>query len=171
MLEWRLDPASSARVPQATDHDVVVIVVCSEGYSSSLAAASLQDLGLRNATDLIGGFQAWRDAGLPVTDRRRLSRVAAISRNAAGGGRERAVAVHGDDACGSPRGRIGTTTAPSDAAFAATGCGEQRGARAGEHEREHGFALRGDHGDVRRDAVRRRTLRRAADASTCRAAW
>jgi rhodanese-related sulfurtransferase len=68
VLEWRLDPASSARVPQATDHDVVVIVVCSEGYSSSLAAASLQDLGLRNATDLIGGFQAWRDAGLPVRD-------------------------------------------------------------------------------------------------------
>jgi rhodanese-related sulfurtransferase len=67
VLEWRLDPASSARVPQATDHDVVVILVCSEGYSSSLAAASLQDLGLRNATDLIGGFQAWRDAGLPVT--------------------------------------------------------------------------------------------------------
>src|SRR4029079_9951269 len=68
VLEWRLAPASSARVPQATDHDVVVIVVCSEGYSSSLAAASLQDLGLRNATDLIGGFQAWRDAGLPVRD-------------------------------------------------------------------------------------------------------
>ena len=67
VLEWRLDPASTARVPQATDHDVVVILVCSEGYSSSLAAASLQDLGLRNATDLIGGFHAWRDAGLPVT--------------------------------------------------------------------------------------------------------
>ena len=45
-----------------------MILVCSEGYSSSLAAASLQDLGLRNATDLIGGFQAWRDAGLPVRD-------------------------------------------------------------------------------------------------------
>ena len=70
VLEWRLDPASSARMPQATDHDVVVILVCSEGYSSSLAAASLQDLGLRNATDLIGGFHAWRDAGLPVTDAR-----------------------------------------------------------------------------------------------------
>ena len=68
VLEWRLDPASSARIPQATDHDIVVILVCSEGYSSSLAAASLQDLGLRNATDLIGGFQAWRAAGLPVTD-------------------------------------------------------------------------------------------------------
>ena len=68
VLEWRLDPASSVRIPQATDHDIVVILVCSEGYSSSLAAASLQDLGLRNATDLIGGFQAWRAAGLPVTD-------------------------------------------------------------------------------------------------------
>ena len=51
VLEWRLDPASGARLPEATDHDVVVIVVCSEGYSSSLAAASLQDLGLARATD------------------------------------------------------------------------------------------------------------------------
>ena len=65
-LEWRLDPASDARIPQATDHDVTWIVVCSEGYSSSLAAASLQDLGLRNATDLDGGFRAWKAAGLPV---------------------------------------------------------------------------------------------------------
>ena len=65
-LEWRLDPASDARIPQAVDHDVAWIVVCSEGYSSSLAAASLQDLGLHRATDLAGGFQAWRDAGLPV---------------------------------------------------------------------------------------------------------
>jgi rhodanese-related sulfurtransferase len=68
VLEWRLDPASSARIPEATDHDVVVIVVCSEGYSSSLAAASLQDLGLCRATDLVGGFKAWRAAGLPVRD-------------------------------------------------------------------------------------------------------
>ena len=51
---------------EAVDHDVTWIVVCSEGYSSSLAAASLQDLGLRNATDLAGGFQAWKAAGLPV---------------------------------------------------------------------------------------------------------
>jgi rhodanese-related sulfurtransferase len=65
-LEWRLDPASDARIPAATSHDVEVIVVCSEGYSSSLAAASLQDLGLHRATDLDGGFQAWRAAGLPV---------------------------------------------------------------------------------------------------------
>lgn len=61
-LEWRLDPTSDARIPQAVDHDVRWIVVCSEGYSSSLAAASLQDLGLRNATDLDGGYQAWRAA-------------------------------------------------------------------------------------------------------------
>jgi rhodanese-related sulfurtransferase len=67
-LEWRLDPASDARVPEATDHDVTWIVVCSEGYSSSLAAASLQDIGLRNATDLDGGYQAWKKAfGTVVT--------------------------------------------------------------------------------------------------------
>jgi rhodanese-related sulfurtransferase len=66
-LEWRLDPTSTARIPEAVDHDVTWIVVCSEGYSSSLAAASLQDLGLRNATDLAGGYRAWKAAGLPVT--------------------------------------------------------------------------------------------------------
>ncbi len=59
-LEWRLDPTSTARIPEAVDHDVTWIVVCSEGYSSSLAAASLQDLGLRNATDLAGGYRAWK---------------------------------------------------------------------------------------------------------------
>jgi rhodanese-related sulfurtransferase len=67
-LEWRLDPASDARIPEAADHDVTWIVVCSEGYSSSLAAASLQDIGLRNATDLDGGYQAWKKAfGTAVT--------------------------------------------------------------------------------------------------------
>lgn len=65
-LEWRLDPTSAARIPEATDHDVTWIVVCSEGYSSSLAAASLQDLGLHHATDLAGGYRAWKAAGLPV---------------------------------------------------------------------------------------------------------
>lgn len=59
-LEWRLDPTSDARIPQAVDHDVTWILFCSEGYSSSLAAASLQDLGLRRATDLDGGYRAWR---------------------------------------------------------------------------------------------------------------
>jgi rhodanese-related sulfurtransferase len=65
-LEWRLDPTSDARIPEALDHDVAIVVVCSEGYASSLAAASLQDLGLWRATDLVGGFRAWRDAGLPT---------------------------------------------------------------------------------------------------------
>ncbi|WP_373305184.1 rhodanese-like domain-containing protein [Streptomyces lucensis] len=65
-LEWRLDPQGSHRVPQATGHDLRVVVVCNEGYASSLAAASLHQLGLRRATDLVGGFQAWRAAGLPV---------------------------------------------------------------------------------------------------------
>jgi rhodanese-related sulfurtransferase len=67
-LEWRLDPTSDARVAEAVDHDVEIIVMCSEGYASSLAAASLQDLGLHRATDLVGGFVAWRAAGLPVRD-------------------------------------------------------------------------------------------------------
>ena len=65
VLEWRLDPASSARLPQAS-YDLRVIVFCSEGYTSSLAAAALQELGVRGATDLDGGFWAWRRAGLPV---------------------------------------------------------------------------------------------------------
>ena len=66
VLEWRLDPASNARLPIATDHDIQVIVFCSEGYSSSLAATALQDLGLHRATDMIGGFQAWKAMGLPI---------------------------------------------------------------------------------------------------------
>jgi rhodanese-related sulfurtransferase len=66
VLEWRLDPASSARLPVATDHDLQVIVFCSEGYASSLAAADLQVLGLGRATDLVGGFHAWRATGLPI---------------------------------------------------------------------------------------------------------
>jgi rhodanese-related sulfurtransferase len=66
VLEWRLDPASSARLPVATNHDIQVIVFCSEGYSSSLAAVSLQDIGLHRATDMIGGFQEWKATGLPT---------------------------------------------------------------------------------------------------------
>lgn len=65
-LEWRLDPDGDHRVPQATGHDLTVVVFCNEGYASSLAAAALQELGLHRATDLDGGFQAWRAAGLPV---------------------------------------------------------------------------------------------------------
>ncbi|MGP4013255.1 rhodanese-like domain-containing protein [Streptomyces sp. 4N124] len=66
-LEWRLDPQGSHRAPEATSHDLRVVVVCNEGYASSLAVASLHQLGLRRATDLVGGFQAWKAAGLPVT--------------------------------------------------------------------------------------------------------
>ncbi|GGZ36282.1 rhodanese-like domain-containing protein [Streptomyces poonensis] len=66
-LEWRLDPQGSHRLPEAAHHDLRVVVICNEGYASSLAAASLRQLGLHRATDLVGGFQAWRDAGLPLT--------------------------------------------------------------------------------------------------------
>ncbi|MBQ0853010.1 sulfurtransferase [Streptomyces sp. BH-SS-21] len=65
-LEWRLDPQGSHRAPEATSHDLRVVIVCNEGYASSLAAVSLRQLGLHRATDLVGGFQAWRTAGLPV---------------------------------------------------------------------------------------------------------
>ena len=60
VLEWRLDPTSPDRLPLASGADIRVILVCNEGYGSSLAAATLQQLGLRSATDLVGGFQAWR---------------------------------------------------------------------------------------------------------------
>jgi rhodanese-related sulfurtransferase len=65
-LEWRLDPTSQHRIAEVQGYDQQIIVVCNEGYSSSLAAASLQDLGLHRATDVAGGFQAWAAAGLPV---------------------------------------------------------------------------------------------------------
>ena len=65
-LEWRLDPRGSHRLPEATNHDLRIVVICNEGYASSLAAESLHRLGLHRATDLVGGFQAWREAGLPV---------------------------------------------------------------------------------------------------------
>ncbi|RDG38261.1 rhodanese-like domain-containing protein [Streptomyces corynorhini] len=66
-LEWRLDPQGSHRAPEATGHGLRVIVICNEGYASSLAAVSLRQLGLDRATDLVGGFQAWKSAGLPVS--------------------------------------------------------------------------------------------------------
>ena len=66
VLEWRADPSSDWRDPVVSDPDRQVIVMCNEGYQSSLVAATLQELGLRHATDLEGGFQAWRRAGLPV---------------------------------------------------------------------------------------------------------
>jgi rhodanese-related sulfurtransferase len=66
VLEWRLDPSGAQRIPELRDASQRVVVVCQEGYASSLAAASLLDLGLSGATDLAGGFEAWVAAGLPV---------------------------------------------------------------------------------------------------------
>jgi rhodanese-related sulfurtransferase len=64
VLEWRCDPTSDARLPQAVDDDVEWVVLCSEGYTSSLAAAALRDLGLHRATDVIGGYRALCDSGV-----------------------------------------------------------------------------------------------------------
>jgi rhodanese-related sulfurtransferase len=66
VLEWRLDPTSGARIPEAAGDSLRVIVLCSEGFTSSLAAASLQDLGLWRATDIVGGFLRWQAIGLPT---------------------------------------------------------------------------------------------------------
>lgn len=66
VLEWVVDPASGHQDPRIVGFDQVLIVMCEEGYSSSLAARTLQVLGFRNATDMIGGFAGWQDAGLPV---------------------------------------------------------------------------------------------------------
>ncbi|WP_052397982.1 rhodanese-like domain-containing protein [Streptomyces sp. NRRL F-5123] len=65
-LEWRLDPEGSHRLPEIVSHELPVVVICNEGYASTLAVASLRGLGLAAVTDLTGGFQAWRAAGLPV---------------------------------------------------------------------------------------------------------
>jgi rhodanese-related sulfurtransferase len=67
VLEWRLDPASPNRIPEATGYDLHVVVLCRQGYSSSLAAASLRAVGLHRATDLDGGVEAWLAAGLPMS--------------------------------------------------------------------------------------------------------
>jgi rhodanese-related sulfurtransferase len=66
VLEWRLDPTGGHRLPEVTSHNQVVVVICSEGYTSSLAASVLQDMGFAAATDLEGGFVAWAAAGLPT---------------------------------------------------------------------------------------------------------
>jgi rhodanese-related sulfurtransferase len=67
VLEWRLDPASPDRLPVVTGYDLQVVVLCNEGYSSSLVADTLRTLGLTRAADVIGGFVAWAAAGLPIT--------------------------------------------------------------------------------------------------------
>jgi rhodanese-related sulfurtransferase len=68
VLEWRLDPGGDDRIPEATSYDIEVVVVCRQGYSSSLAAASLRALGLWRTTDLAGGVEAWLADGLPLHD-------------------------------------------------------------------------------------------------------
>jgi rhodanese-related sulfurtransferase len=73
-LEWRLHPASTGRIPEATDVRVRWIVICEEGYASSLAAATLSDIGLTAATDVVGGFKAWRAARLPISKGTRPTR-------------------------------------------------------------------------------------------------
>jgi rhodanese-related sulfurtransferase len=67
VLEWRLDPKSDEHIPEATDYDVEIVVVCRQGYSSSIAAGTLRALGLHRATDLAGGVEAWVEAGLPMS--------------------------------------------------------------------------------------------------------
>jgi rhodanese-related sulfurtransferase len=64
VLEWRCDPTSDARIPEAVDDDVEWVVLCSEGYTSSLAAAALLDLGLHRSTDVVGGYHALKDDGV-----------------------------------------------------------------------------------------------------------
>ena len=76
VLEWRLDPASAHRLAEITDHEREIVVMCSEGYASSLVAATLVELGYASAGDLDGGFQAWAKAGLPVRHRRPRLRAA-----------------------------------------------------------------------------------------------
>jgi rhodanese-related sulfurtransferase len=66
VLEWRADPSSEYRDAELARDDVRIVLMCQDGYQSSLAAATLQELGHEDATDLIGGFAAWREAGLPV---------------------------------------------------------------------------------------------------------
>ncbi|CAN5483037.1 rhodanese-like domain-containing protein [soil metagenome] len=64
VLEWRCDPTSDARLPQAAGDDVEWVILCSEGYTSSLAAAALQELGLHRSTDVVGGYHALVAAGV-----------------------------------------------------------------------------------------------------------
>lgn len=67
VLPWRLDPTFEYRIPEATGWDNRYILFCRHGYSSSLAAWNLRQLGLSRATDMVGGYDAWVEAGLPTT--------------------------------------------------------------------------------------------------------
>ena len=83
VLEWRCDPTSDARLPEAVNDDVEWVVLCSEGYTSSLAAAALQDLGLHRATDVAGGYRALKETGALAELNRPLTRRRASSAGAA----------------------------------------------------------------------------------------
>jgi rhodanese-related sulfurtransferase len=75
VLEWRLDPTGRDHIAEMKGRDQPVVVICDQGFASSLAAATLKQLGLEHATDVIGGFQAWVAAGLPVLPPATRSRV------------------------------------------------------------------------------------------------
>jgi len=77
VLEWRLDPASPYRIPEVTGYDLDVVVLCNQGFSSSLVADTLRTLGLHRAVDVIGGFEAWAALGLPVVRPGRTDAAAA----------------------------------------------------------------------------------------------
>jgi rhodanese-related sulfurtransferase len=79
VLEWRLDPTSAHSVPELLGPEQPILILCSEGYASSLAAATLRRLGLVNATDVTGGFKAWRRAGLPASGGRSHGPEAMVS--------------------------------------------------------------------------------------------
>ena len=68
VLEWRFDLQADSRIAQVNDYEQPIVIMCSEGYTSSLAAFALKDLGFTNATDVIGGYRAWKAAGLPTRD-------------------------------------------------------------------------------------------------------
>jgi rhodanese-related sulfurtransferase len=76
VLYWRLDPTSGYADPQLADPGRQIVLCCAHGYSSSIAAATLQDLGFTRATDIVGGFEAWAAEGLPVVSGRRVARAA-----------------------------------------------------------------------------------------------
>jgi rhodanese-related sulfurtransferase len=80
VFEWRLDPGSPWRIPDATGPERTVVVLCQEGYASSLAAAALVELGYSRAGDVIGGFEAWRATGLPVQQAGSIPRAAPVER-------------------------------------------------------------------------------------------
>lgn len=67
VLEWRLDPQCAHRLPEASSYERRIIILCQAGYASSMAAASVRSLGYRHVADVIGGFEAWQQAGLPVS--------------------------------------------------------------------------------------------------------